>query len=86
MLGTEKHLDKQEIGYRQQFLLQNMSVDDDNEPRKLFTLYDIKDDETSKSALEVSHVKTCNTNTVCFIFSFSSFTILREGAFIRNFE
>ncbi|CCD63470.2 uncharacterized protein CELE_C14A11.2 [Caenorhabditis elegans] len=52
MLGTEKHLDKQEIGYRQQFLLQNMSVDDDNEPRKLFTLYDIKDDETSKSALE----------------------------------
>lgn len=35
------------------FFLQNMmSDDDDNEPRKLFTLYDIKNDDTSKNALE----------------------------------
>lgn len=43
----------EEFGGRAPFFLQNMSyVDDDNEPRKLFTLYDIKNDETSKSALE----------------------------------
>lgn len=38
---------------RHPFFLQNLSVDDDdNEPRRLFTLYDIKNDDTSKSALE----------------------------------
>ncbi|EFO89712.1 hypothetical protein CRE_07540 [Caenorhabditis remanei] len=43
----------EEFGGRAPFFLQNMSyVDDDNEPRKLFTLYDIKNDETSKSALD----------------------------------
>lgn len=39
-------------GTRHPFFLSNLSADDDNEPRKFFTLYDIKNDETTKSALE----------------------------------
>lgn len=38
------------------FFLQNLSADDDNEPRKFFTLYDIKNDETSKNALEAKRL------------------------------
>ncbi|CAL2049591.1 unnamed protein product [Caenorhabditis brenneri] len=44
---------KSEDNDRHPFFLQNMSFDDDdNEPRRLFTLYDIKNDDTSKSALD----------------------------------
>uniref|UniRef100_A0A1I7TCU2 BTB domain-containing protein n=1 Tax=Caenorhabditis tropicalis TaxID=1561998 RepID=A0A1I7TCU2_9PELO len=43
---------KSEDTERLPFFLQNMSVcDDDNEPRIMFTLYDIKDDYSSKRAL-----------------------------------
>lgn len=44
---------------RQQAYMQMVS-DEDNEPVKLFTLYDIKDDETSKKALDVSQYSLCS--------------------------
>ncbi|CAI2356669.1 unnamed protein product [Caenorhabditis sp. 36 PRJEB53466] len=45
---------EQESPYRNLYLLQNV-LDEENEPRKLFTLYDIKDDEKTKSALDARH-------------------------------